>query len=202
MWQKISENRKTLPREHLIGCQGVKMFLLQDPFWVLSQFEFSSFVTISVLSHLSFWFFLSQFVFCHNFSFVTTRVLSQFEFCPNLSLVITWVFSQFEFCHNLSFVATWVLSQVVFCHILSFWVLSHFLFLSFITIRVFDLCHNFNFWVWSQFELLSLITIWVFEFDHNLSFWVLSQFEFLSLITIRVFDFFVKDLVEKKIVLF
>ena len=57
--EKHRENRKTLPREHLIGCQGVKMFLLKDPFkvffrpklrfviiQVLSQFEFLSFVTI------------------------------------------------------------------------------------------------------------------------------------------------------------
>ena len=33
---KLRENCKTLPREHLIGCQGVKMFLLKDPFNVLS----------------------------------------------------------------------------------------------------------------------------------------------------------------------
>ena len=30
--RKHRENRKILPREHLIGCQGVKMFLLNDPF--------------------------------------------------------------------------------------------------------------------------------------------------------------------------
>ena len=34
--RKHRENRKTLPREHLISCQGVKMFLLKDPFKVLS----------------------------------------------------------------------------------------------------------------------------------------------------------------------
>ena len=28
------ENPKTLPREHLIGCQEFKMFLLKDPFKV------------------------------------------------------------------------------------------------------------------------------------------------------------------------
>ena len=56
---KHRENREKLPREHLIRCQGVKMFLLKDPFkvffrhklrfviiQVLSQFEFLSFVTI------------------------------------------------------------------------------------------------------------------------------------------------------------
>ena len=31
---KHCENRKKLPREHLIGCQGVKMFLLKDHFKV------------------------------------------------------------------------------------------------------------------------------------------------------------------------
>ena len=34
---KHRENRKTLPREHLIGCQGVKMFLLKDPFKFFSS---------------------------------------------------------------------------------------------------------------------------------------------------------------------
>ena len=28
---KHRENRKTLPREHLFGCQGVKMFLIKNP---------------------------------------------------------------------------------------------------------------------------------------------------------------------------
>ena len=28
---KHCENRKTMPREHRIGCQGLKMFLLKDP---------------------------------------------------------------------------------------------------------------------------------------------------------------------------
>ena len=34
---KHRENRKTLPREHLLGCQGVKMFLLKDPFFFKSS---------------------------------------------------------------------------------------------------------------------------------------------------------------------
>ena len=33
---KHSENRKTLPREHLIHCRGVKLFLLKDSFKDLS----------------------------------------------------------------------------------------------------------------------------------------------------------------------
>ena len=35
---KHRKNSKTLPREHLIGCQGVKMFLLKDPFKVFFFF--------------------------------------------------------------------------------------------------------------------------------------------------------------------
>ena len=60
--KKHCQNCKTLPREQLIGCQGVNMFLLKDQFkknrhkWrfviiqVLSLFEFFNFVTIWVLS--------------------------------------------------------------------------------------------------------------------------------------------------------
>ena len=69
---KHRENHKMLPREHLIGCPGVKMFLLKDPFKVFFihnlRCHISSFVTC--------WFFL---LFCHNLS--------------------SWVWSQFEFCH-------------------------------------------------------------------------------------------------------
>ena len=35
--KKHRENRKTLPREHFIGCQCVKMFLLKDPLNSLSS---------------------------------------------------------------------------------------------------------------------------------------------------------------------
>ena len=35
--QKALRESKTLPREHLIGCQGVKMFLLDDPFKLFHQ---------------------------------------------------------------------------------------------------------------------------------------------------------------------
>ena len=87
LWSKnIARIVKKLPREHLIGCQGVKIFLLKYPFWVLSQFEF---------------------LFGHNLSFVIFWVLSQFQFCYNLSFVTTWLFRffhklSFEFCHHLS----------------------------------------------------------------------------------------------------
>ena len=93
---------------------------------VLSQFEFSSFVTIWV------------FEFCHNLSFE----LSQFSFLVFYNLIF-WILSflkilclvsvsVFEFCHNSSF---WVLSQLEFefCHSLSFF---------FFTIWVFKFCHN------------------------------------------------------------
>ena len=35
---KHCKNRKTLPREHIIGFQSVKMFLLKDPFKVFFFF--------------------------------------------------------------------------------------------------------------------------------------------------------------------
>ena len=35
--KKLCKNSKTLPREHLIGCQGVKMLLLKDPLKVFSS---------------------------------------------------------------------------------------------------------------------------------------------------------------------
>ena len=90
-------------------------------YWVLSQSEFLSFVTMSfwVLSQFVFLRFVTiwLFEFCHNFSFLS---LSQFEF---LSFVTIGVF---KFCHNLCFFL--VLSQFmfkIFCN-LSFWVLSQF----------------------------------------------------------------------------
>ena len=108
---KHSKNCKTLPREHFIGCQGVKMFLLKDPFKVFSS---------------------------HKLRFVIIQVLSRFEFLrfDNLSF---WLFSkfevlsysQFEFCHILSY---WFLPQFEFCHNLNCWVLSQFELLSFVTI--------------------------------------------------------------------
>ena len=68
---------KTLPREHLIGYQGFKMFLLKDHFFFSHNLGF---VIIQVLSQLDF------FLVCSQFDFL---VLSQFEFIL--------VFSQCEF---------------------------------------------------------------------------------------------------------
>ena len=177
---KPSENRKTLPNEHLIACQGVKKCLLTDSFKV--------FIFINVD--------LSYFKFCHNLSFWVLSLFWAFVaflsfwvfFLQNLSFVPIWVFSQLYFCHNLSFVTTWILSLYAF---LNFVTLSVFEFchnLSFVTIWVFELHHNLGFcnfviiWVFFIFITRSYffrsITIWVFEFCHNLSFWVWSQFDF------------------------
>ena len=92
--KKYCKNRKTLRREHLIGCQGVQMFLIKYPFnvvflhklrfvksWVLSQFEFLSFVTIWVFE-------LSLFDFKFEcLSFITIWVL---ELYHNLSIQVIW----------------------------------------------------------------------------------------------------------------
>ena len=135
--------------EYISSVVEVQMFFCLS-FWVLSELEFSSFVTICVLE------------FCHNLCF---RVLSQFEFYNNLNY---WVCCNFRF---------WVLSQFEFCHILRFWELSQSEFLSFVTISVFKVCHNLS-WVLSHFEFLIchnlifwvLSQFWVFEFSYNLGF--------------------------------
>ena len=53
-FEKHCENRKTLPREHLIGCQGVQMLLLKATFKVFSSSHKSRFVIIQVLSQFEF----------------------------------------------------------------------------------------------------------------------------------------------------
>ena len=53
---KHRKNRKTLPREHSIGCLGVKMFLLKDPFFSFHNFRF---VMFQVLSRFEFFLVLS-----------------------------------------------------------------------------------------------------------------------------------------------
>ena len=117
LFLKHNKNRKTLPREHLTGCQGVKMFLLKDPFkfCLLHNFRF---VIFQILSQVNF------FYFCHHLSpqvFVTIWFLSQFEFfvttgvLSQFNLIIIQLFSLpfldfelgtiwfFGFHHNLSF---------------------------------------------------------------------------------------------------
>ena len=103
VWLNIARITKKLHREHLIGYQGVKLFLLK--YVAITTVTTATITTVTVitltiwvleLSQFDFWVlslfgFLSQFGFlrCHIF-----LVLSQFEF---LSLVTIWVF---EFCHN------------------------------------------------------------------------------------------------------
>ena len=96
----IARIAKSCPQEHLIGFQGVKLFLLKDvtitTIWFLFTFKLLIFITIWV------------FGFCHNLSF---WVLSQFEFLSFVTIC------GFQFCHNLSFfsfVTVWVLSQFEF----------------------------------------------------------------------------------------
>ena len=135
---KHRENGKTLPREHLISCQGVKMLFLLDKL---------RFVLIKVVTIWVFFYFchILSFVTIWAFYFVTFWVLSQFEL---LSFVTFWGIE--FFLHNLSFVTIWVFDL-----------------LSFVTYWVFEFHHNFKFWVSPQFEFLSVMTIWVFGFLHN-----------------------------------
>ena len=96
-WEKRLKNCKTLPRQHLISCQGVGLFLLNIDifhnsschnlsFWILSQLGWF----LSQLRFVTFW----VFEFCHNLRFC---VLSQFRF---LIFITIWVFDPH---HNLSF---------------------------------------------------------------------------------------------------
>ena len=95
IWIKHCENRKKLPQEHLISYWGVNLFLLNDvnittvttatvttvtitsvTIWILSQFDFFSFVTLQV------------FEFCHNLNF---WVLSQFVIAVNTFTIVTTI---------------------------------------------------------------------------------------------------------------
>ena len=63
---KRRENRENLPREHVIGCQGVKLFLLKDV-----NIPLVTTVTIPIVT-------ISVFEFCHNLIFF--KFLSQVEY--------------------------------------------------------------------------------------------------------------------------
>ena len=137
--KKTSQDSKRLPRVHLMGCWGVKWFLLKGFFlcfwnWAMSEFEFFSCVKIWVLNLVTIW----VFEFYHNLRF---GVLLLFQF---LSFVPIWVvaFWDFELRHNLS---TWVLSLVDF-------------FLSFVTIWVFEFRPCFCF-----YHTFIFVTIWFFS---------------------------------------
>ena len=146
------QDRKRLPRVHLIGCRGVMLFLPKYSFKFCQNLN---------CQNLSFWVVTtSAFGFYHNSSFWV------FEFCCYLS---SQNFS-FEFCHSMSWVVT--IKFFALCHNLS-WVLVDIWVFSFVTIWVFELCHSLSF-VAVTIWVFELVTIWVFEFCHNLRFWVLT----------------------------
>ena len=99
-------------REHLISCQGVKLFLLK---YITITTVTTATVTTVPITTVTTW----VFEFCHNLFFL---VLSKFDF---LSFVKIWVF---EFCQKkffCSFVTIWILCLVTisvfeFWHNLSF----------------------------------------------------------------------------------
>ena len=169
LWRRVVKSREKLPWE-LVGCQGVRVFLLKDVIITTS-------VTTVIFITITIWVFkLSQFNFCfvlYNLSFwvwsqfdLSSFVTIFFKFYHSLS---SWVLLQFRFFF--SFVAVWfflVLSilELVF---FSFVTVGFF---SFVTIWVFKFCCKLSFWVLSQFE-----------------FWVLSQFSFFSFVAIWVFEF-------------
>ena len=125
---KTLQDRKTLPREHLIGCQGFKLFLLKD------CFKFSK-----KLSFLN----LSFFEFCQNLSwcFVTIYILKFYQiiliyFLNNRTIDFFLVLSQFKF---------WVLSLLEILRFITFFVLAFYHILSFrafFAIWVIKFCHN------------------------------------------------------------
>ena len=108
-------------------------------FYVLSQFDFLSFVTVGFFKTLTQFEFLSLSKF-EFLIFITIWLWSKFKF---LNFLTIWLWSQFEFCcwciFSLSFVTIWVLvlSQFEFlsCLKLSF-ELSQFYFLSFVPFSV------------------------------------------------------------------
>ena len=77
--------------------------------------------------------------------------------------------------------------------LLSLLLLSHFEFLSFVTLLFFMFLRlakkNFVEFCNFYFYLFFFVTIWVYDFGHNLSFWVLSQCVIFSFVTIWTFKF-------------
>ena len=148
---KTSQDHKTRPRVHLIGSQGVKLFLLKDLFkfsnCVLWEFEFFYIVKILVLD--LFCFQIWVFNFCHNVSF-TFKVLFQFKFLSFLTIS----FLEFGAIWVLSFVVIWVFPHNMV------WDLSQEEFLSFdADLKFCQNFHNWDIWFLSQLEVLSFITI-------------------------------------------
>ena len=122
--KKHRKSCEKLPWE-LVGCQGVKVFLLKDAI-ITTSVTTVIFITIIIwvfeLSHLYFFSVV-------QFEFLSLVKIWSFKFCHNFfyfSFITVWVL---EFCHNLvffSFVTVW------FCLVLS--ILDFF---CFVTIRIF-----------------------------------------------------------------
>ena len=157
---------KRLLRIHFIGCQGLKIWVLE--FGHNLSFEVLSLWVFEFYPNYSFWVFFT--VWNWVLSQLEFWILSQFDFLSFLTILVIFSFLTIL---NLSQVEFWfvTLRFFTFCHQLSFWVFSYseFDFLSLVVISVFEFCHNLNLWGSPQFEFLSIVTVWVFEFCHNLS---------------------------------
>ena len=120
--RKHPKNCKTLLREHLIRCWGVKLFLLKDSFKYLSLIKFC--YNLPFFNFVLIWLF-----YCHNLIFL---VLSPLEL---LSFVI------YNFFYNLCFYVLSKIELFSFVKIKNF-EFCHNEFLSFVTIFFFEFCHN------------------------------------------------------------
>ena len=86
-WIKYCKNHEKLHQEHIIGCQGVKLFLL---WYVIITTVPTATVIIVTITTVTIWFF---WVWSH-FNFLSFVNISVFEFCHILSF---WDLSQFDF---------------------------------------------------------------------------------------------------------
>ena len=154
-------DRKTLPRVHLIGCQGVKLFLLKIQFFKLSKkLSCQKLIIVSIWG-----------LRCHNLSF-TRFVTIFFEW---QKMFVEWP-KHFEY---LSFVTFWVFElQILNLWVVLFWVFELCHIWSFNTLLVFEFCHILIFWVWSLWDLFSYVK---FRF--------LSHLDCLSFVTFVVWEF-------------
>ena len=119
-------------------------------FWVFSQFEFWSFVTIRI------------FEFCHHLNFgfgpnMSFLVWSQFDFLSFVTILVLLRFDFFKVFHNLSFwvftICVWVLSQFDFLNFVTIWFFS-----SFVTILRTKKKYRIFLSLLSQLSLLSLMS--------------------------------------------
>ena len=143
----LQKKCEKLHREHPIGCQGVKLYLLKD---VAITTVTTAIVTNVTLATVTIW----VYEFCHNLTFwVVTIWLFEFTILVFRFYHIFLVLLEFDF----------------FCHTLCFWVQSQFEFLSFVTIWLFKLT-QFEFSSFVTIEFSSLLTVSVFKSCHALSF--------------------------------